>query len=259
MEKHASLSGYTDASSQAPVLTTEFWHHVALPHLGEHSPQELGSSRSPPHPKGSCSSKPEMRVLHTAYQLAAFIRQNGKSHCCGSCSGDPPFKHTTSQVFPSLSHCPSFSRAPGSLARAWPLGHLSPCLLSRPEHSCPFERANPACEIFSHVCKVEKKKEESKSYLQLKPKKLNLLLGKRLPPGTGFAVPSSEKQSKCRNKRAGLWPPGWPARGGSRAEPHEGHWLHLATLQAGPEQGAKRCGHCHPPRGRRPRLPEAPN
>lgn len=105
MEKNASLWLKGCVLTRPPCQQISFgrtW--LWLPHSGEHSHQELGSSQSHPHPKGSCSSKPEIKADHAVYQLTAFRRQNGKSHCCCSCSGDPSFKHTTFQVSPSISH-----------------------------------------------------------------------------------------------------------------------------------------------------------
>lgn len=66
-----------------------------------------------------------------------------------------------------------------------------------------------------------------------KTRKLNLFLGKHSPPGIGYAVPSSEKKSKHRNKSqaaaAGLmgwWSaacsPGWQGSIATGCPPHQG-------------------------------------
>ena len=73
-----------------------------------------------------------------------------------------------------------------------------------------------------------------------KTRKLNLFLGKHSPPGIGYAVPSSEKKSKHRNKSqataAGLM--GWwaggrlPALRGGRAASPPGVLLTKAAAPA---------------------------
>jgi hypothetical protein len=72
-------------------------------------------------------------------------------------------------------------------------------------------RANLTSGIFTYLCKVEKKGKQA--IFEINAKKLPLLLGRRPPPGTGFAVPSPEEKRQCKNKEPGLWQP-WLEAGG---------------------------------------------
>ena len=102
--------------------------------------------------EAAAPANPKLKEAHAVHQLTAFIRQNGKSCCCCSCSGEALFKQGSwSPPSGSLLTIPSLCRGlvlwtggsdSGSILGCnWPLVSSLPAFSARPGHSCAFGKS----------------------------------------------------------------------------------------------------------------------
>lgn len=154
-----------------------------------------------PQPRGSCSSQPATKVDPAVRPLTAFMGQDGKATAAARAL-DTPFKHRTPQVSPRVPRA-QLSQASVSLTSSsgcvQPSGHLSPARWQGPGAPVRWRELTHLWDVRSpYLWGVEGKQVVFKT----EAKTLSLLLGTRAPPGTGSAVPSSDKKSKRRNRSA---------------------------------------------------------
>lgn len=134
-KKNASF-GLKGRPSLGPVPATAFWQSVALTATRRRArPPGVGDFSPLPRPKGSCCSKPELRQVVAACQLAALIRQQADATAAAvpsrpsiqirSFPGILPAPPTDLQAAP----CAPVSLTEGAGDR--PPGQLSPCVLGK--------------------------------------------------------------------------------------------------------------------------------
>lgn len=203
----------------------------------------MGSSQPCPHPKCSRSSKPGIKARACCVPADSLYETKWQEPRAAACALEMPCSSNSLGALLALptdpqlpwALCVPLTRASGlSSLPSWnrPLGQLSPPprLLCKTWALASFcqELIPPVGFSLTSAKWVGGGEGKASHLFKTKAKKLNLLLGKSSPPGTGFTVPRSGKKSKCRNKSARLQRPGlrgrWPATGSQ--------WCRAATAHS---------------------------